>query len=603
MENTTLQIPARDEVREELKWRLEDIYVSDELCENDMAAVRKSLPELAAYAGKLGTSADTLLSCLRLRDRVEELTTRAYVYTHMRKDEDNTKPKYQAMHDRAASLAVEAASRTSFIGPEILTIPQSTLDRFMEDEPDLALYRHYIDNIVRKKVHTLSAPEERIVALAGEMAQGATNIFTMLNNADIKFPTIRDEAGQEVEVTKGRYVKFLESRDRRVRREAFEALYSSYRALLNTLSSTLGAAVKADVFFSRVRNYPSALAAALDRDNIPVDVYTNLIATIRSRLHLMHRYVRLRKRALGLDELHMYDMYTPIVPNVEYSITYEDARETVLQALAPLGRDYLDTLESGFSSGWVDVVENRGKTSGAYSWGSYGSHPFVLLNWQDTLDNMFTLAHEMGHAMHFHYSWATQPYVYSDYAIFVAEVASTVNEILLIEHLLAITKDQAMRMYLLNHYLESFRGTVFRQTMFAEFEKMTHEAFEAGEALTPEFLCDRYRQLNSDYYGADVVSDDDISLEWARIPHFYTAFYVYQYATGFSAAVALARRILEEGEPAVRRYVRFLSGGGSTYPIELLRGAGVDMTSAEPVNRALDAFEKALQEMESFFAS
>jgi len=594
-------IPERKDVSTELKWRLEDIYASDTLWEADMARLQEKLPELTSFQGRLGASARNLLDGLNLLNEIDEMAAKVGVYARMRKDEDNTDPKYQGMYERAASLAVQVMSAAAFIRPELLAVEDNVLEEYMASNPELELYRQFLHNTSRMRAHTLSASEERIVAMAGEVGLAIPAIFTMLNNADLKFASIEDEEGRTVELTKGRYIKYMQSPDRRVRKDAYDALYSSYRALINTIGSTYAASVKGDAFNARVRNYGSCLETALDRNNIPVEVYGNLLEAVRSRLDLMHRYITLRKKALDLDKVHMYDIYAPIVPDIDWPVTYEEAKKTVCEGLAPLGDEYVAVLKKGLESGWVDVVESRGKTSGAYSWGEYGSHPFVLLNWQDNLDNMFTLAHEMGHAMHSHYSWTTQPYVYSDYSIFLAEVASTANEVLLMKHLLGLTEDPVRRMYLLNHLLEQFRGTLYRQTLFAEFEKITHEMFEAGQALTPDVFNDIYTKLNRDYYGDEIVLDDNIAIEWARIPHFYRAFYVYQYATGFSAAVALAEGILGHGAPARERYIQFLSGGSSKYPIDLLAHAGVDMTSPDPVHRALDVFEEALEEMETHF--
>jgi len=594
-------IPERQDIPEELRWNVEDIYASDHLCEADMSTVRSKIPDMASYAGRLSADAQTLLECLKLRDEIDYLVTRAYTYSRMRKDEDNANADYQSMHDRAASLAVEATSAMAFLRPETLSISDEALERFISEQPALELYRMFLDNIRRMRDHTLSASEERILAMAGEVGHAVPAIFTMLNNADLKFPSILDADGSTVEVTHGRYIRFMQSRDRRVRKDAFDALYSSYRALINTIAATYSASVKADSFNARVRTYSSAREAALDQNSIPVEVYDNLISAVRSRVDLMHRYVRLRKKALDLPEIHMYDVYAPMVADVEWPVTYDEAKAIVRDGLSALGEDYIQALSEGMESGWIDVMENRGKTSGAYSWGVYGVHPYVLLNWQDNLSNVFTLAHEMGHSMHSHYTWAAQPYVYSDYLIFVAEVASTVNEVLLTRYLLDTTDDPARKMYLLNHFLEEFRGTVFRQTMFAEFEKITHEMHESGQALTPEAMNQVYLQLNRDYFGPDMVLDDAIAYEWARIPHFYRAYYVYQYSTGFSAAVALANAILDEGAPARERYLEFLSGGSARYPMDLLKRAGVDMTSPEPVLSALAVFEKTLDDMETFF--
>jgi len=596
-----LALPNRADVPEELKWKLEHIYSSDQDWESDMERAATEVPRLAAMAGTLGEGAVRLYEALRLRDNVSQLVEKLYTYSRMRRDEDNANPKYQAMSDRAVSFAVQAQAAASFVAPEILGIPDDVLAEFIAGLPELGLYRHFLDDITRRRAHTLSVAEERIVAQAADVGHAVGAVFTMLNNADIRFRSIVDEHGNNVEVTKGRYIAFMESRDRRVRKDAFEALYSSYRALINTIASTYSASVKDDIFNARVRNYPDSVAAGLDNYNIPVTVYDNLVGAIRSRLPLMHNYVAMRKRALGVDELHMYDVYTPIVPEVDWKVSYEEAKSIVATGLAPMGRDYVDAMVKGMESGWVDVVESRGKTAGAYSWGVYSAHPYVLLNWNDTLDNMFTLAHEMGHAMHSYYSWSTQPFVYSDYSIFLAEVASTVNEVLLLRYLLGTVEDPRRRLYLLNHFLESFRGTMFRQTMFAEFERRAHEMQERGEALTPETLSGVYRSLNADYFGPDMVLDDEISLEWARIPHFYNAFYVYQYATGFASAVAIADALIKEGEPARQRYIEFLKGGSSQYSLDLLKKAGVDMTTADPVLRALDVFGDTVEEMEEFF--
>jgi oligoendopeptidase F len=590
-------LPGRADVPDHLKWRLEDIYATDEAWEADMARAAETIPKLVAMSGTLGQSAHRLFEALSLRDQLAELVEKLYTYSRMRRDEDNANPKYQAMADRATSLAVQAQSAAAFFEPEVLEIPEDVLDGYMSELPQLGVYRHDLHDITRRRPHTLSAAEERIVAMANEVGASVRSVFTMLNNADITFPSIEDEHGNKVEVTKGRYLALVESRDRRVRKDAFTALYSSYRSLANTIAACYAASVKDDAFVARVRRYPDSITAALDRFNIPVAVYDNLVKAVRDNLHLMHRYVSLRKRALGVDELHMYDVYVPIVPEVDWKVSYEKAKAAVVEGLAPLGEDYIGEMVKGLDSGWVDVVESRGKTSGAYSWGVYDAHPYVLLNWNDTFNDMFTLAHELGHAMHFYYSWKTQPFVYADTPIFVAEVASTVNEVLLLKHLLKTIEDRRRRMYLLNYFLESFRGTVFRQTMFAEFERRAHEMHEAGMALTPESLSEMYRQLNVDYFGPEMVIDDEISVEWARIPHFYTAYYVYQYATGFSAAVAIADALISEGRQAQERYISFLKGGSSDYPLELLKRAGVDMTTPNPMLRALRVFEDTLEEL------
>ena len=486
----------------------------------------------------------------------------------------------------------------SYIQPEILAIPTEELEKLQQSEQGLEHYRLLLEEITRYKPHTLSASEEAIMAQVSELASAPGKIFGMLNNADIKFPMITNEKGEEVELTKGRYTQFMESKDRRVRKEAFEALYATYGKHRNTIAATLASVVKRDVFYARTRKYESALKASLFADNIDQSVYDNLIETVRDHLPLMHRYVALRKKLLGLDELHMYDLYVPMVQEVEMEIPYEQAVSTIKEALQPLGEDYGKVLEEGFTSGWIDVYENEGKTSGAYSWGAYTTHPYVLMNYQDNVNNMFTLAHEMGHALHSYYSNKTQPYTYADYRIFVAEVASTLNEALLMNHMLEKTTDKAERLYLINYYLEQFRGTLFRQTMFAEFEKLIHANSEKEVPLTADSLSEWYRELNVAYHGDEMIVDEQIDLEWARIPHFYNNFYVYKYATGFSAATALSKQILEEGHPAVERYLSFLKSGGSDYPLNLLKKAGVDMTSPQPIKDALAVFKDLLDELE-----
>ncbi len=449
-----------------------------------------------------------------------------------------------------------------------------------------------------QRAHVLTEAEEAILAQASEVTSSPSNTFGMLNNADMKFPTIKDEDGEEVEITHGRYIRFLESSDRRVREDAFKAVYQTYDHYKNTFASTLSGQVKQDLFYANVRKYQSARQAALSKNHIPEVVYDQLIKTVNNRLDLLHRYIRLRKKVLGVDELHMYDLYTPLVKDVKMDIPYEEAKELVLKGVEPLGEEYVSTLREGFDKRWVDVEENVGKRSGAYSSGAYGTMPYILMNWQDNVNNLFTLAHEFGHSLHSYYTRKHQPYLYGDYTIFVAEVASTLNEALLNDYMVKHTEDPKEKLYLLNHFLEGFRGTVFRQTMFAEFEQLIHEKAANGESLTPELLTKTYYDLNVKYFGEDLIIDEEIGLEWARIPHFYYNFYVYQYATGYSAAAALSKQILEEGEPAVTRYLEFLQAGSSDYPIEVLKHAGVDMTSPEPIEQALSVFEKALTEME-----
>ncbi|GIM47229.1 oligoendopeptidase F [Collibacillus ludicampi] len=597
-EQTTRTLPKRSEIADEYKWALEDMYPNDQVWEEDARQAKEWIEKIRTYKGTLGSSGKRLLEVLQLQDDIHRIVQKLYVYAHMRRDEDTANPHYQALSDRSSSLSVTASEASSYIVPEILSLDAETLNRFINEEEGLELYRFQLEEITRQREHFLSPAEEQILAQAGEIAHGPQTVFGMLNNADITFPTIRDENGQEVELTKGNFIHFLESRDRRVRKDAYNALYSSYRKHKNTLAALFHASVKKDVFYARVRKYNSALEASLDVDNIPTEVYDNLIATIHEHLPLMYRYVSLRKKVLGIDDLHFYDLYVPIVQEVDIKVPYEKAKELVAEGLKPLGEEYIKILKEGFSSKWIDVYENQGKRSGAYSWGAYDVHPYVLLNYQETLDNAFTLAHEMGHAIHSYYTNKNQPFTYADYTIFVAEVASTVNESLLIDYMLKKTTDPREKLYLLNHYLEQFRGTVFRQTMFAEFEKITHEKVEAGEALTPEQLCAIYRELNEKYYGPELVLDENIEIEWARIPHFYNAFYVYKYATGFSAATSLATQILEEGQPAVERYLGFLKAGSSDYSINLLKKAGVDMTTPQPIRDALGKFKQLLDELE-----
>ncbi len=592
------RLPKRHEIPQEYKWRLEDIYPSTEEWEKDFEWVKENLPAVVEYKGKLGQSADSLLQGLNKYTSIMQKVEKLYVYARMKKDEDNTVPESQALMDRAQALMVEFDSAVSFLIPEILAIPAERLQEFLDSHEGLKPYDHFIENLIRQKEHVLSPREEEILAMTGEIAAAPEQIFTMINDADIRFPSIRDENGEEVELTKGRYISFMESKDRRVRKDAFTALYSTYEKQKNTIAATLNYSIKKDIFYSRMRKYSSTLEAALDSDNVPVSVYDNLIAAVENNLKYMHRYVSLRKRALGLDELHMYDLYVPIVKDIDMEIPYEEAKKMVEEGLAPLGEEYISILREGFNSGWIDVMENEGKTSGAYSWGCYDTHPYVLLNYQPNIDNVFTLAHEMGHAIHSYKSNKSQPYIKAHYKIFVAEVASTLNEILLTKHLLNSLEDKQQRAYILNYYLEQFRGTVYRQTMFAEFEKKIHSMAERGEPLTVESLSDIYYDLNVKYYGPEMTVDREIALEWARIPHFYSSFYVYKYATGFSAAAALAEQILNEGEAAVKRYMNFLSSGGSDYPINLLKEAGVDMTTPEPINNALKTFGQMVEEME-----
>ena len=589
---------TREEIPAEVKWAIEDLYKNDDEWEADFTRLKEHLPELSAYEGRLGESAQTLLSMQRLCDKMNMLAEKVYVYANQRLHENTDKAVYQNLASRAQSLLVEMSERTSYIEPEIMGLPEGTIEKYLQENGELRVYGQYFENMIRQKAHVLPGEMEKLLASAGELAESPKDIFSMFNNADIRFPKITGEDDTDVEVTHGRFISLLQSKDQRVRKDAFEALYGVYEKFRNTLAATYRANVKQEVFFARARRYGSDLEAALDGSHIPVSVYDNLIHVVHEHLPLMHRYVKIRKKLLGLDELHMYDLYTPMTENSGEHFSFEDAKKTVLEGLAPMGEEYLSHLKDGFEHGWIDVYENQGKRSGAYSWGAYGTHPYVLLNYQGTLNDVFTLAHEMGHALHSWYSDETQPYIYAGYRIFVAEVASTCNEALLIHHLLKKAKDPKNKAYLINYFLEQFRTTLYRQTMFAEFEKITHGLQEAGEALTAERLCSIYYDLNKAYFGEDICIDRQIEMEWARIPHFYTPFYVYQYATGFSAAIALSGKILREGEAAVEQYKKFLKGGSSMYPLELLRLAGVDMEQKKPVEDALQVFSEYLDEME-----
>ena len=592
------KIPARSEVPEEFTWNLKDIYESDDAWFADYEEGKKLPGRLAAFAGRLGESAGTLLAYLRLDDEIGLALSRLHGYASRKGDEDVGNGFYQDMRGKATSLWVAVSSAGAFATPEIMAIPEETLEKWYKEEKDLAVYRRSLYQIRRRKAHILSPECEALLAASGEMADAPEEIASVFENADLKFPSVTDGNGESRELTNGTLVPLLESSDRVLRKNAFEAYYTRLGEFRNTVAATLNAQFKQLRFYAGARKYENTLAASLDRTEVPVEVYHNLIAAVHGNLDKMYRYVSLRKRMLGVDELHMYDVYTPIVPDSAETIPYEKAKETVLSALSVLGEDYTAMLREGFENRWIDVYENVGKRGGAYS--SMGRpHPYVLLNHHDNLDSQFTLAHEMGHALHSYLSCKNQPVSTSDYVIFVAEVASTCNEVLLMRRLLSETTDKRKRAYLINHFLDQFKGTIYRQTMFAEFELAMVRMAESGTTLTADVLSEKYLALNKLYFGPDMVSDDGIALEWARIPHFFYNYYVFQYATGFSAAVAIANRILREGAPAVADYKRFLSGGSSTDPISLLRIAGVDMSTPDPVNSALALFGELLDEMET----
>lgn len=591
------RIPQRNELPADVKWAIEDLYPTDEAWENDLLKAKESPAKIASYKGLLSTDSAKLLEYLKYDDDMTVLLENMINYAQRRNDEDTRDAKYQDMVSRLEMLFVDISGASAFVTPEILSIDDQTMERFFKEQPEMELYRLCIDRVRRKRAHILSEAEERIMALAGDMSNSPDTIFSMLNDADMKFPDAVDKDGNKHQVTHGSYIPLMHSNDRELRKSAFESLYGVYEGFKNTSAAVLASQVKCLNFRARARKYDSTLQAALDGNEVPVEVYKQLIEAVHENMDYMYKYVRLRKKLLGVDELHAYDLYAPIVSDIEVKIPFDQAKQEVYDSLAPMGEDYRAIFREGIENRWIDVYENEGKRSGAYSAGAR-VHPYVLLNHKDTLDSEFTLAHEMGHAIHSYLSNKNQPVVYADYVIFVAEVASTCNESLLMQHLLRTTTDKKRRAYLINYFLEQFRTTLYRQTMFAEFELMINEKVENGESLTAESLCEMYRSLNLLYYGEDIVIDSELDMEWARIPHFYYNYYVYQYATGFSAAIALSQRILREGEPAVKDYIGFLSGGCSTDPISLLRGAGVDMTSKKPVTEALKLFGELIDEME-----
>lgn len=592
-------LPEREQLAPEYTWQITDLYPTDDAWRAEYDRLRGVLAQLAGYAGHLNDSAATLLAFLQLQDQVLADGDRLLSYAYRKTDEDTRKSVYQEMSAQADNFMVDWEQARAFQTPELLAIPEERLDSFYKEEPALEHYRLMLTRIRRKKEHTLSAAEESLLAAAGSMGQAPGNIFALMNNADLTFADATDSQGNTHTLSHGSYIAMMESPDRVLRESSFRNLYAGYGKVKNTCAALLGAQMKQLQFFAEARHYTSALHAALDETEVSVDIYHNLIETVHQHLPAMHRYVKLRKQLMGVDELHYYDLYTPLVADADVKVPFEKGKEMAREALAPLGEEYLSILEEGFTHRWIDVYENQGKRSGAYSAGVYAVHPFVLLNYTDTLGDAFTLVHEMGHALHSYLSNREQTPTYAGYKIFVAEVASTCNEALLIQHLLGKTTEPRQRAYLINHFLEQFRSTLYRQTMFAEFELWCSEQTRQGKALTADSLCGKYAELNRLYYGEEIVPDAEIALEWARIPHFYYNFYVYQYATGFACAVALSQRILREGEPAVKDYLHFLSGGCSADPVTLLQGAGVDLSTPAPVHDALGFFEKLLDEMEA----
>lgn len=592
-------LKTRDQIDNKYKWNIEAMISDESIIDGALEDIEKQAGEYAkAYGGRLTSDAATLLSAFKERDSIWRELEKIYVYARMRRDEDNSDSRYQAMSSKCNAVIAAVSAALAFFTPELLSASEDDVMGFVDKEADLEEYRFAIKDTFRQKAHILSQPEENIMAQMSEVTGATNDIFTMLNNADMKFPEITDEDGDKVAVTHGNYITFMESHDRGVRKAAYEAMYDPYKSLINTIATCYNYNTKSDVINARIRKYESARAAALSGDNIPGEVYDNLVNVVNKNLPTMHRYVELRKEMLGLDKMYMYDMYVPLIQLPKKQVPYEEGLDIMRAGLSPLGQEYIDRMNEGISQGWIDVYENKGKTSGAYSFGSYDSYPYILLNYTDTLKDVFTIVHEMGHSMHSSYTRQYQPYIYGSHSIFTAEVASTVNESLLMRYLLDKETDLEMRRYLLNMHLEEFRTTLFRQTMFTEFEDMTHRAIESGQVLTADSMCQQYEELNAKYYGTAVEKDDTIKYEWARIPHFYNAFYVYKYATGYSAATAISNKILTDGEPARKAYIEFLKTGESDYPIQLLKIAGVDMSSPEPVEKAMETFNSLLDEFE-----
>lgn len=585
----------RSEISDEYKWIVKDLYSSDELWNNDYEKALKSTQEKSSFEGCVMDSADTLADALSESEKDDYITERLYVYAFMRYYEDTSDGTYQQMSGKAQMLAVKMSEKYSFLVPEIMAADDDKVARFL-DSDKIKPYRHLLCDMLAKKEHTCSQKEEKLLAMASQMADSPSDIFSKFNNADVKFGKVHDEHGDEKELTSAGFSVFMESRDRNVRKEAFYALYRQYKSYINTLAASYYGNVKQAVFFANARNYESTLQMYLSGSFIPESVYTNLIDTVNNNLDKMHDYVSLRKKTLGVDELHFYDIYAPLTSDYTVKVSYENAKETVLDALKILGDDYVSQVKKGYESGWVDVYENDGKRGGAFSWGAYGTHPYIFLNYTETLNDIFTLIHETGHAMHTYYSNETQPYTYAGYKIFVAEVASTCNEVILIDYLLKHSRSDEEKKYLYGHYLEQFKGTLFRQTMFAEFEMITHRMAQDGEVLNAESLCGTYKKLNEKYFGKDMVIDEEIAYEWARIPHFYTPFYVYQYATGFSAAVAIATKIINGDKEVLHGYREFLKGGSSMHPIELLSLCKIDMSKPDVIQDALNVFGSLIED-------
>lgn len=588
----------RSQMDEKYLWKLEDMFENNEKWEESFAWASAKIAEASTFEGRLG-SAQGLLCAMVFTEECSLALENLFTYARMRRDEDNGNGLYQGMTDRAMSLLIKYDTATAFFTPELLALGADKVMGFLQEEPKLETYRRFLSKQLRMAPHTLSPALEKLLAASGELADAPDTIYSMLTDADMRFPTIKDENGNDVEITHGRYVPLLESHNRQVRKDAFEGLYSSYKAFANTITASFSASVKKDLFYSQARNYPSTLEATLFPNAIPPSVYDALIEGVHRHLPAFHRYVSLRKKALGVDKLHFYDVYVQIVPELKLGMPYEQAKALVLDGLKPLGERYLADMSAAFTDRWIDVYENQGKTSGAYSWGTYSTHPYVLLNYNENLDSIFTLAHELGHAMHSFYSNKSNPYIHADYPLFLAEIASTTNEALLLDHMMNTLTEKGQLMALYNHELEQIKGTVFRQTMFAEFERCVHKMAQGGEALTKDALCKVYADLNRLYFGDDIEVDENIAMEWMRIPHFYRAFYVYQYATGYSAAVAFKQSLLHGGEDAKNKYLGFLQAGGSKDPLDILKDAGLDMTDPMVVEQCMQSFETALAKLEA----
>ncbi|AMM55090.1 TPA: oligoendopeptidase F [Clostridioides difficile] len=587
----------RSTIEEKYKWKIDKMYSSKEEIEKDISKVKNLIQEVKEYKGKLSESKENLYKVLNISENASRIVQNLYVYTHMKQHEDTRINDNQGRATKTEMLSTDLGVATSYIVPEILAIEENKLSEYLKDEK-LSFYTKYIKDILRDKPHTLSEREEEILAATSELSTIPENVYDMLAYADMEFPEIEDEEGNKVKLSHSNYSLFIKSKNSRVRKDAFEGEFSTYEKYKNTFASTLYGGIKSEIFYAKTRKYNSAIEASLFSDDVSLDVYNNLISAIDKSIPNLNKYVELKKKFLGLNEIHMYDLYVPLTDKFDMDIPYDKAQDIILEALKPLGEEYLKVIKSAFDEGWIDVYDNEGKKGGAYSWGSYDSHPYILMSYKNDLNSLFTLVHELGHSVHSHYSRTSQPFLYSDYKIFVAEVASTLNELLLINYLLENSKSKDETIYLLNYYLEQFRTTVHRQTMFAEFEKIVHQRVESGEPLTADEFTNIYYKLNEKYYGKSAIVDKQIGIEWARIPHFYSNFYVYKYATGFSAASALSQQILSEGSTAVDRYINFLKSGGSEYPLEQLKSAGVDMTKKESIEEALNVFAELVNKLE-----